>query len=184
MKKLFKIGYDRAQQMASIHHMRFKTVFCISWVTWFEKWFLIVYNKQGFSLWWPMKVKTAAKASSFPLSSGMPKFILVMYTRGFYITFIHATSCTADSLTSYIKEVLDKYHIDPSKMVCQCYDGASVMSGCQSGAQHQVQEFAPRALYIHCWAHCLNLALVDCAKSVPMGWEFFALVQALYTQAI
>ena len=66
-------------------------------------------------------------------------------------------------------------------MVCQCYDGASVMTGCQSGVQHQVQEFAPSALYIHCFAHCLNLALLDCAKSVPVGWEFFALVQALYT---
>ena len=73
------------------------------------------------------------------------------------------------------------YQIDPSKMVCQCYDGASVMSGCQSGVQRQVQEFAPHALYIHCYAHCLNLALFDCAKSVPVGWEFFALVQALYT---
>ena len=36
-----------------------------------------------------------------------------------FLTYVHAASCTADSLTSYIKEVLDKYHIDPSKMVCQ-----------------------------------------------------------------
>lgn len=68
----------------------------------------------------------------------------IIYER--FLTFIHATSCTADSLTSYIKEVLDMYQIDPSKMVCQCYDGASVMSGCQSGVQRQVQEFAPHAL--------------------------------------
>ena len=98
-----------------------------------------------------------------------------------FLTYVHATNCTADSLTSYIKEVLDKYQIDPSKMVCQCYDGASVMSGCHSGVQRQVQEFAPHALYIHCYAHCLNLALVDTAKAVPVGWEFFALIQALYT---
>lgn len=90
-------------------------------------------------------------------------------------------SCTAESLTSYIKEVLEKYQIDPRKMVCQCYDGAAVMSGSCSGVRCRVQEFAPHAVYSHCYAHCLNLALVDCAKTVPVAWEFFTLLQSLYT---
>ena len=103
----------------------------------------------------------------------------VMYER--FLTFVHATSCNAVSLTCYIKEILNKYQIDPSKTVCQCYDGASVMSGCHSGVQSQVKEFAPKALYIHCYAHCINLALVDCCKSVSGGWELFSIMQSLYT---
>lgn len=67
-----------------------------------------------------------------------------------FLTYVEADNCTATSLTSYIKEVLDKYQIDPCKMVCQCYDGASVMSGSCSGVQRQVKEFASNAVYIHC----------------------------------
>ena len=55
------------------------------------------------------------------------------------------------------------------------------MGGCCSGVQQQIRTFAPQAFYIHCYAHCLNLALVDCSKSVSLAWEFFALIQTLYT---
>jgi len=59
-----------------------------------------------------------------------------------FLTYVEADNCIATSLTSYIKEVLDKYQIEPCKMVCQCCDGASVMSGSCSGIQRQVKEFA------------------------------------------
>ena len=55
------------------------------------------------------------------------------------------------------------------------------MGGCCSDVQQQIRTFAPQAFYIHCYAHCLNLALVDCSKSVSLAWEFFALIQTLYT---
>ena len=35
-------------------------------------------------------------------------------------------------------------------------------------------------MYMHCYAHNLNLALVDCVKGNAHASEFFALVQALY----
>ena len=73
----------------------------------------------------------------------------IIYER--FLTYVHATSCTADSLTSYIKKFLDMYQIDPGKMVCQCYEGASVMSGCKSGVQRQVQNLHP--------AHCRVTAM-------------------------
>ena len=100
-----------------------------------------------------------------------------------FLTYVQATSCTAESLTSYILDVLNNHQIDPSKMVCQCYDGASVMSGHCSGVQSRVKQFALRALYIRCYAHCLNLILVDCAKSVPMAWDFFAAVSYTFMSA-
>ena len=39
----------------------------------------------------------------------------VIYER--FLTFVHATSCNAVSLTCYIKEILNKYQLVPSKMV-------------------------------------------------------------------
>ena len=65
-------------------------------------------------------------------------------------------------------------------MVSQGYDSAAVMSGCVSGVQQCIREVVPHAVYIHCHAHCLNLVLVDCVKSLPEASEFFSLVQSLY----
>ena len=44
----------------------------------------------------------------------------------------------------------------------------------------RVQEFAHYAVYIYCYAHILNLLLVDSFKSVPAVSEFFGLLEALY----
>ena len=41
-------------------------------------------------------------------------------------------------------------------------------------------EVAPQAIYIHCFAHVLNLVLVDCTKNVAFASEFFALLESLY----
>ena len=65
-------------------------------------------------------------------------------------------------------------------MVSQGYDGASAMSGQCSGVQKRIRELAPHAIYIHCYAHTLNLVLVDSVKTVPYATEFFALLETLY----
>ena len=69
---------------------------------------------------------------------------------------MEATSLTAESLTSYITSVLNAYQLDPTCIVSQGYDGASVMSGNIFGVQQRVKEVAPYAVYIHCYAHTLN----------------------------
>ena len=65
-------------------------------------------------------------------------------------------------------------------MVAQGYDGASVMSGHRRGILAHIKQVAPKAEYIHCNAHCLNLCLVDCVKSVDLANRLFALLQHLY----
>ena len=82
-------------------------------------------------------------------------------------------------MSSYIQQALITYDFDTNKMVSQGYDGASVMSGHCTGVQTRVREFAPYAAYIHCYAHVLNLVLVDSVKSVTHASEFFALLEAL-----
>ncbi|MCH9717061.1 MAG: DUF4371 domain-containing protein [Gammaproteobacteria bacterium] len=100
-----------------------------------------------------------------------------------FLTFIHAEGLDAASLSSYIKQLLTTYDFDTNKMVSQGYDGASVMSGHCTGVQTRVREFAPCATYIHCYAHVLNLVLVDSVKSVTLAYEFFTLLEALYVFA-
>lgn len=54
------------------------------------------------------------------------------------------------------------------------------MSGRCSRVQERLRDFVPRAVYIHCYAHSLNLALVDGVKGVADARENFLLLEALY----
>ena len=96
------------------------------------------------------------------------------------LTFVEATCLTAESLATYIVTTLSEYQLDIGSIVSQGYDGASVMSRKYSGVQQQIKALAPYAMYIHCYAHSLNLALVDTVKSIQFSCDFFDLVEALY----
>ena len=62
----------------------------------------------------------------------------------------------------------------------QCYDGANVMRGNRSGVSRRILDINPRATYIHCQAHQLNLVLVDSCKRNSLASEFFSLLESLY----
>ena len=49
-----------------------------------------------------------------------------------------------------------------------------------SGVQVCLREEAPYTIYIRCYAHTLNLVLVDCVKMIPTATEFFCLLKSLY----
>ena len=53
------------------------------------------------------------------------------------------------------------------------------MSGHCSGVQQRIRNVAPNVLYVHCYAHTLNLVLVDSVKMVPYATEFFSLLEAV-----
>ena len=52
----------------------------------------------------------------------------------------------------------------PADMCGQCYDGASNMAGPRAGVQSVVRRDAPKAMYVHCAAHQLNLSVVSACK--------------------
>ena len=95
-----------------------------------------------------------------------------------FLTFVVVPQLTAEQNTVLIPfpSLTSLCH----QWFSQGYDGAAVMSGCVSGVQQHIREVVPHAVYIHCHAHCLNLVLVDCVKSLPEASEFFSLVQSLY----
>jgi len=67
-----------------------------------------------------------------------------------------------------------------NRLVGQGYDGASVMSGKHRGVVALIKADAKLALFVHCHAHRLNLALVDSVKAVQVAAEFFVLLEKLY----
>lgn len=46
-----------------------------------------------------------------------------------------------------------------SKVVAHCYEGAAVMASGLHGVQARVKEVIPQALFVHCYAHRLNLVM-------------------------
>ena len=97
-----------------------------------------------------------------------------------FLTYVEVKSLDAEGLASHILKTLHHHKLNPSTIVSQGYDGASVMSGNCSGMQMRIKGVAPMAIYVHCYAHCLNLVLVDSTRNVREASEFFALMETLY----
>ncbi len=67
-----------------------------------------------------------------------------------------------------------------SCVIVQCYDGALNMSGEFNGLQQLIREHgSPNAIYVHYYAHHLNLVIVELAKSSTLVSKFFATIQGL-----
>lgn len=98
-----------------------------------------------------------------------------------FLDFRAADGLDAQSLSTEILAALRTYGLDVvSNLVGQGYDGASVMSGVNRGVQQKIREVAPNAVYVHCYAHRLNLVVVDVCKDIPLARQFFALLERLY----
>ena len=90
-----------------------------------------------------------------------------------FLAFTEADALNAEGLCTYILQTLDTFNkLDPAAIVSQGYDGASVMSSHCSGVQQRIKQVAPQAVYVYCYAHCLNLALIDTTKRVTKAADF------------
>ena len=85
----------------------------------------------------------------------------------------------AESLTNITLDVL--LRLDLPLCVSQAYEGASVMSGNISGIQQRIREKAPMAGYVHCNAHCLDLALQEVSKKILFVRDALSLVHDIGT---
>ena len=80
--------------------------------------------------------------------------------------FIHLQRANAEGISKKIIETLTHpcVSLDTSKICGQAYDGAAVMSSNRAGVQAKIKEVSPRALYTHCYSHCLNLSIAASCK--------------------
>lgn len=87
---------------------------------------------------------------------------------------------TADALYNVLENALEPYNFR-EKLVAQCYDGASVMSGELNGLQAKIKSTAPLALFTHCCAHRLNLVLQQGTKQIDKSRIFFCTLLGIPT---
>lgn len=97
-----------------------------------------------------------------------------------FIGFRVAEDLTAEGLSDAIQDEMKRIGVNIQHLVGQGYDGAAVMSGKCSGVQARIRSIVPQALYVHCFAHRLNLVIVQAVKSVVPVADFFATLQMCY----
>ncbi|KAJ4925869.1 hypothetical protein JOQ06_008055 [Pogonophryne albipinna] len=86
----------------------------------------------------------------------------------------------AKSIADGIEAVLQSHNLGDLMCVAQTYDGAAVMSGAVGGVQARFRERHPEAVYVHCYAHELNLVLCHTCKAIPEAVVFFDLLETLH----
>ena len=92
-----------------------------------------------------------------------------------------ASATTADELLKSIVGRLEELRVPFTNLVAQTYDGASNMSGKYNGLQAKFKELAgERVIFVHCYAHTLNLVLSDAACASLDVAKLFQNLQALY----
>ena len=95
---------------------------------------------------------------------------------------MHVTDLSATGLATVIIKTLNECGLILSCRIAQCYDGTSVMPGMYNGVQAQVCKLTgSTCVYVHCYAHRVNLVLVNiCAKITEVS-DFFGLLEAVYS---
>lgn len=98
-----------------------------------------------------------------------------------FLGFFKIEDQSAYGMASKILQYTENMGLDIKKCRGQGYDGASVMSGSYSGVQKRINDVAPKATYIHCAAHNLNLAINDSVRHIEQIDAFFLIIGNVYT---
>lgn len=85
----------------------------------------------------------------------------------------------AETLFNLVINVLSQFDINISKCRGQCYDGAANVSGHISGLQKRIIDVEPRATFVHCTAHTLNLVVQDTMQNIDKFRDFLAILRSL-----
>ncbi len=85
----------------------------------------------------------------------------------------------ASTLIAVIKDCLVRCSLSLDNLHRQAYDGASNMTGRLSGVAKCMLDDNPKAHFVHCMAHCLNLCLQDVASKCACVKEALSLTSDL-----
>ena len=83
-------------------------------------------------------------------------------TRG---AFFHLKKADAESIYFALVECLKEKQLEVCRIIGMGFDGANTFSGKKAGVQTRIKKIAPRALFVHCHCHLLQLACVQAANS-------------------
>lgn len=100
--------------------------------------------------------------------------------REHFLGFLPVTDTTGQGLATYLLDFLKSCDIELDDLRGQGYDNGANMRGKNIGLQKKILDMNPRAFYVPCAAHSLNLVVNDAAKSSLEITNFFCIVQEIY----
>jgi len=99
----------------------------------------------------------------------------------YFLDFTNIHDSTGLYLSDVLVEKLKIYGISLNDCRAQGYDNGANMIGQYKGVQARILKQNPRAFFMPCAAHRLNLVLGDTAKSSVRAVHFFGTVERIYT---
>lgn len=99
----------------------------------------------------------------------------------YFLDFTNIHNSTGLYLSDILVQKLKIYGISLGNCRGQGYDNGANMIGQYKGVQSRILDQNPRAFFMPCAAHRLNLVLGDTAKSSVWAVHFFGTVERLYT---
>ncbi|XP_044741900.1 zinc finger MYM-type protein 1-like [Chrysoperla carnea] len=97
-----------------------------------------------------------------------------------FVGFSPAQKSTGEAFYDFLIEKLSSLKLNVNDMRGQGYDNGSNMAGKHIGLQKRILDNYPRALFMPCNAHTLNLVVNDAAKVSFSTVDFFSNVSAIY----
>lgn len=97
-----------------------------------------------------------------------------------FLGFVSVDSTTGEGLTDTLLSQLNEMNVPLKNMRGQGYDNESNMKGKNVGVQKRILDLNPRAFFVPCSAHSLNLVVNDAALSCTEAVDFFSNVQEIY----
>lgn len=106
-----------------------------------------------------------------------------------FITLRRLLSVDAESIFNVLDDVITcQFKLDWNNVVAVCFDGAATMAGNIKGVQAKCKSKNKNILHVHCYAHCLNLTLMDAvcsnAKYSEVNrcvFDFLGTIQFIYS---
>lgn len=78
-----------------------------------------------------------------------------------FLGFVPISNRSADGISTEIIRACSNFKLNMENLVGQGYDGCSVMAGKERGVQAKIRNKYPRATFVHCSSHRLNLVVHD-----------------------
>ncbi|XP_068742056.1 52 kDa repressor of the inhibitor of the protein kinase-like [Montipora capricornis] len=95
-----------------------------------------------------------------------------------FLGFVEAESTKGVALAEKFMTTQAEFGIETRKMRAQGYDGAANMAGVHRGVQAIIKQHVPEAVYVHCKAHSLNLAIGHACKE-PLVRNMLSTLQTI-----
>ncbi|XP_047137607.2 zinc finger MYM-type protein 1-like [Hydra vulgaris] len=97
-----------------------------------------------------------------------------------FLGFVPLKKTTGAYMAETIIQQLEEMELPIDNLRGQGYDNGANMIGKNNGVQKKILNINPRALFVPCSAHTLNLVVNDAANCCLMATSFFDIVQRVY----